>query len=524
MVHYNTYLNAAACRCIQEFVSRIKLMQRCHDRPSTGTCDKRHTDISFSVHHFAGSVLYGAEEFVQRNTDNFPELLISVVVTSTNEFLAEELGELLKEGCRSSKTKEGVPKTVMDVFQSQLKQLMMSFGDYSPRYIRCIKPCDGLDKRKKLDHHAVLRQINCAGLVTAIEQSKEFYSEKLSYETIATRYACLLPPKTQKSIESMDRVDKVQVILSTSYAPFIGSYHGSTFSMPFTCGCRRVFFRTGALKLLETKRQLLCSSSAKKIQKVVRDYLSLRRILKIWRGFTILQSLYRGRRILHNYEIFRESSIKVQSCVRQHIHRSKFDRSKTSIVTIQRWWIQERIDLKKRRIAFRNKQRSALILSTWLHEIVLKRKIQSENYFAARLSSWLRSRNQRASFIRSRLAARTIAAWMRGMLAVRHLNRLKRSVNTIVHGRRLLLIARVKKHEDAKAWKLLQQKHFAAIKLQSIIRKKYRNQSLAFVQFESDPRSSKTIRAAFSCAGGVTRDENVLESKFPKTASEIPSN
>jgi myosin heavy subunit len=65
--------------------------------------DKLHSSTEFGVHHFAGPVIYDASKFVEKNTDKLPDFLMSVVATSTNGLIAQELENAMKQRTTTTK-------------------------------------------------------------------------------------------------------------------------------------------------------------------------------------------------------------------------------------------------------------------------------------------------------------------------------------------------------------------------------------------------------------------------------------
>jgi myosin heavy subunit len=452
----------------------VKQQHHSHERFIS---DNLHSSTTFGVYHFAGPVLYDASKFIERNTDTLPDFLISVVATTTNGLIAQELIEIMKRRSGVSKIKKVMRTNVIDVFQLELKQLLSAIDDSHPRYIRCIKPCDDLHISKKIDHTVFLRQLKSTGLVTAIELTREIFPDKLSFEIVARRYSCLLPTKMMTSIEDMDIIDRAQVILSCVYAPIIEKYQGSNFAMPFTCGNSKVFFREGAVEILEGQRQTLCATSSQKIQKSVRKYFARYRYLLVLKCFTTLQALYRRNLMLREFRIFKASFIKVQSKGRSIICRGRFIRTKATIILLQRWWVRVKIHLESRRNVNRIKMNAGLVLSIWIYDILRNQKLKYENISAMIVTFWFRARVQRLSFLRKRQAAIRIEAWIRFYIAKSRFKAIKNAANVLANHRRLQLTYRLAREKKLEEKKQMQKQHIAVLRIQSFLRAKQLLQS-----------------------------------------------
>ena len=441
-------------------------------------------------------MLYDASKFVERNADKLPDFLISVVATSSNRLIAKELNDMMQERLSTAgSTKKLHKRSVVDIFQFQLKKLLLSIDASQSRYIRCIKPCDDLDVYKRMDHCVVLRQLKCSGLVTAVEQSRNVFPDKLSFENIANRYCCLLSSAAMSSIEDMDLIDKAQVILSSIYAPIIEQYNGSEFAMPFICGHTKVFFRAGAVKILEKQRYLLHLRCAQKIQCVVRSFIAKRRTIRSILAFTRLQSIYRGRNIQSQFKLFRKSVVMLQTRERAVSNRSKFLKVKASILLVQKWWIHAKVELEIRRTVTRMKTVSALKINGWLYRFILNERQRTQNESILRITTWLRYRNQRKSFVSFKCSATAIAAWFRAIKTWKQYHKYKEAATTIARHHKFQLQAQINRERRLEESMLRQSfnKRVSAIrKLQSFFRSKLKYKSkisMAIDEFATSDRA-----------------------------------
>jgi myosin heavy subunit len=477
----------------KDFVSIVKQLH--HDHEHFGH-DKCKTSTAFCVYHFAGPVVYDASKFVERNADKLPDFLISVVATSTNGLIAHELGDMMKERYSAARsTMKSQRRCAIDVFQWQLKELLLSVDSCHTRYIRCIKPCHDLTVLKRMDHRIVLRQLQSSGLVAAVEQSRMIFPDKLSFETIATRYSCLLSSNAMSSIEDMDLFDKAQVILSSVYAPIIEQYNGSAFAMPFSCGHSKVLFRAGAMGILEKKRRSLLLKSAIIIQSAVRSYTRRQSTVRCIHGFVLLQSTFRGQVVSREFKKIRKSAVKLQAYGRFVIFRLKLLKVKVSILQLQKWWIRARIQLKVRRRDIEMKRISALKINMWLCGYILAQRQQKQNDSILFISAWLRMVSQRKSFSRFKRSATIVAAWFRAIRTKKRYDEFRKAATAIARRRKFLLEVRSHKErrqEKRKIHEALEEKIVALRKLQSFFRSKRSNKSsMSTTQCENNQISTR---------------------------------
>lgn len=256
----------------ESFVYKAKIKHQ----GSTRMIDRLlHRKVEFGIAHFTGIVEYNAENFVEGNTDKLPDGLLECATKSSNKIIADELTSLLSarsheglNGKDANMKKKAANSTVLQKFQSQLKSLMAAMHGTKTRYIRCIKPNADMIP-KKTNHNITLQQLECSGLMTALTISRESFPNKLEYEFIIARYACLM----EKQIHTLDKLERqaaVQNSLKTWLEPLARKSVNGTKTMPFACGKTKVFFKAGAQDRLEALRMEYYGNAATKIQALTR--------------------------------------------------------------------------------------------------------------------------------------------------------------------------------------------------------------------------------------------------------------
>ena len=89
----------------------------------------------FSVKHYAGTVKYDCNGWVEKNRDALKEGLISLMQTSSETTVIAQLLELPPVPVAGKK------KTyVSTFFRQQMAQLMAVINESNPHWIRCVKP------------------------------------------------------------------------------------------------------------------------------------------------------------------------------------------------------------------------------------------------------------------------------------------------------------------------------------------------------------------------------------------------
>jgi Myosin head (motor domain) len=442
-------LTHASIRCFRQvFVFKVKHSNKNH---RSLLHEKLQLRTEFGVKHFAGPVTYDASKFVERNTDKLPDFLISVAATSSNGLIAQELSEIMKDSHAAFNIvkKKTTHRTVIDKFSRQLKDLLASIDHSQTRYIRCIKPCEDLGITKRMDHQTVLRQLKCAGLITAIELSRETFPNKLPFAAVERRFIHLLPSSKLLLIKDMELHDKAQIMMSILFSPFIEQYRDSEFAMPFACGHTKVYFRAGALEALEIQRQECFATAASRIQQSLRKAVKERQYHRARIGVGRLQALYRGQVLTLMYTRKRQSATKIQACTRSAIQRARFLLTKESAFVITTWCLVVLTQLQYKRI-----QHAAKKLNTWsrmqlararFHRFVLsvsiiqatirdrmQRKHSSEKIQAATVvADWWRAVLVRLRYIRTKNASILMTSWTRSRLLRNRFCRVKLAVTLL---------------------------------------------------------------------------------------------
>lgn len=298
----------------ESFVYKIKVVQKAHDR----FIDKKlHRKTEFGIKHFAGPVTYDATKFVERNMDKLPDGLMYCAATSTNSLIRDEFATLVAahEAATSSgvRRKKATNRTVLEKFRSQLKDLMASMENTSTRYIRCIKPNETMTPRQT-QHDTTMRQLECAGLVTAIAISRESFPNKLQYDAIMERFECLMTKQDLEYMATVDKKDATNYILCNLLVTMAEKRRNGSLIMPFQCGNTKVYFRSGALEHLETKRL---------------DYYTRRVVL--------IQRWVRKMQAEEKYAETRAKIIKIQTMARCRIEWKRYNQQKQAAIVLACW-------------------------------------------------------------------------------------------------------------------------------------------------------------------------------------------
>ena len=172
-----------------------------------GTLHAKHADFSvprvggrgkFTVRHYAGSVTYTADGFLDSNKDTLSDDLAVSMAASDRILLAD----LFKKKERKPSEEDAAPKkggrkkggrmqeTVSTKFKIQLRDLMTKIESTSVQYVRCIKP-NPVKSSTVFAMKMVLEQLRCAGVVEAIRISRSGFPNRMAIQEFVSRFGLL---------------------------------------------------------------------------------------------------------------------------------------------------------------------------------------------------------------------------------------------------------------------------------------------------------------------------------------------
>jgi myosin heavy subunit len=325
--------------------------------------EKLHLRTEFGIRHFAGAVTYHADRFVERNTDKVPEDLLSTAAKSSNDLIGTEFESLIAaeshdDDAPGARRKKSINKTVLQKFRGQLQSLLLNMEGTKTRYIRCIKPNDNMAP-KMTDHYTTMRQLECAGLVTAITISHESFPNKLAHEAIKDRFNFLMTKQDHDYMRDIPIKDAVHYMLTNLLYAMLEEHPNGSVTLPFACGTTRVYFRAGALEHLETQRLDYYTQRVVIIQAWTRKLQGEARLKEVRAAVVKIQSTARGRLDWKRYREQKMASVTIASWFRGRqatklIQGMRKERAATVL--------QSRFRAKSKRYALRRWKRATVII------------------------------------------------------------------------------------------------------------------------------------------------------------------
>ncbi|CAK1550454.1 unnamed protein product [Leptosia nina] len=251
---------------------------------------RRKWEEEFGVQHYAGTVTYSVQGFVDKNRDTQQDAFIDHLSRSANPFvreLADYVQDLAPPGQdvhlsspgSTSTTQRGTSKgrpTVVDTFRAQLQSLVDMLQVTDVWYVRCIKPNEN-KVAGKYNEKLVLEQLRYLGMNEIVRIRRDGYPVHLPAPLFRARYRCLLPHPRPFEPDITD-------IMSLVNAPVDDWQIGHT----------KIFMRSSVHGPLEAKRTALLQSSALLIQKWYKGSISRRQYLQWRKAAVVLQAAWRG--------------------------------------------------------------------------------------------------------------------------------------------------------------------------------------------------------------------------------------
>jgi myosin-5 len=251
--------------------------------------------MSFGIHHYAGKVMYDADQFVSRNQDTLPIDLGDLCKLSDNYVISAKIDEMAdmeapsnSRAPRRAKSNLIAP-TVWGKYKTQLASLMGNLRKTNSRYIRCIKP-NMAKKPVLMEHVPTVEQLRCAGVVAAVTLSRSAFPNRLENQVTRYRYGsqwdgAKYPSKRRPGMtpEEMLSADCDAILECALKEKEIRD--GDKVIRMFVVGKTRSYFRAGALEYLEANRlENGLDEPATQIQKIGRGWLLRRKLNDLTSG------------------------------------------------------------------------------------------------------------------------------------------------------------------------------------------------------------------------------------------------
>jgi len=268
----------------------------------------KQAEAHFAIVHYAGTVRYNANNFLEKNKDPLNDSAVSVLKTATNTLTLaafedyvtqEEAAELQKSGASTGGKKKGKSASFMTVsmmYRESLNNLITMLYQTHPHFIRCIIP----NEKKTsglIDSALVLNQLTCNGVLEGIRICRKGFPNRLLYDDFKHRYS-ILAADAAKNPDPKAASKGITDQLANE---------GRLNDEEFKLGNTKVFFKAGILARLEDYRDEKLAAIMTMFQSRIRWYLAqadVRRRIQQRAGLLILQRNIRNWCTLRTWSWF----------------------------------------------------------------------------------------------------------------------------------------------------------------------------------------------------------------------------
>ncbi|KAG8391355.1 hypothetical protein BUALT_Bualt01G0179200 [Buddleja alternifolia] len=269
----------------------------------------------FTINHYAGDVIYQADQFLDKNKDYVVAEHQALLTESKCSFIANLFPQLPEETSKQSKF-----SSIGARFKQQLQSLMETLSTTEPHYIRCVKP-NAVLKPGIFENFNVLNQLRCGGVLEAIRISCAGYPTKRTFDEFIDRFGMLAP-------EVVDGSDEKSACIAICDKMGLKGYQ---------IGKSKVFLRAGQMAELDARRAEVLAHAAKRIQRQIRTYLTRKEFIIIRKATINIEKHWRARLARKIYEHMRReaASIRIQKHARALARRRSYVKLQGAAVVIQ---------------------------------------------------------------------------------------------------------------------------------------------------------------------------------------------
>ena len=136
----------------------------------------------FIVHHYAGSVSYTVDNFLEKNRETLKDGWRLLVRASADPLIASFVG------APAAKEKAERRVTAGGFFKQQLNDLMALINSTNPHWIRCVKPHPKKQPRM-FNGVTTMQQLSSAGVLGTVKIRKAGYPVRIAFDDFVERYA-----------------------------------------------------------------------------------------------------------------------------------------------------------------------------------------------------------------------------------------------------------------------------------------------------------------------------------------------
>ncbi|CAL8368842.1 unnamed protein product [Lota lota] len=233
---------------------------------------KGKAEAHFSLVHYAGTVDYNVNGWLDKNKDPLNDSVVQLYQKSGNKLLpvlyppvVEEVGGAKK----GAKKKGGSMQTVSSQFRENLGKLMTNLRSTHPHFVRCLIPNESKTPGL-MENFLVIHQLRCNGVLEGIRICRKGFPSRILYADFKQRYKVLnasVIPEGQ-FIDNKKASEKLLGSIDVNHEEY-------------KFGHTKVFFKAGLLGLLEEMRDDKLAILVTMTQALCRGYVMRKEFIKM---------------------------------------------------------------------------------------------------------------------------------------------------------------------------------------------------------------------------------------------------
>jgi len=240
----------------------------------------------FLVKHYAGSVTYEVDGFMEKNRNEVPKDLADLAALSDicNRKIIPVEEEKKSVMGRATKKKTSIGTQ----FKNNLKQLMETLDNSYPHFIRCLKP-NAIQGPEKYDAPLMNEQLRYSGVQAVVEIRQQGYPFRIHHTRFYHRYKiCSLDRAEEAVMNSLD---------GTKHRPTVKSFceRLPNIENEWAVGKTKVLLKAIAQEKLENLRKFKITQGIAKVQVVSKRQDALARVAALKEANTALELCMRAK-------------------------------------------------------------------------------------------------------------------------------------------------------------------------------------------------------------------------------------
>lgn len=275
---------------------------------------KAEVNLVFGIKHYAGTVSYSVEGFIEKN--------VNVISLEWREVISESGSQFLKDlfikELNSGKSRH---LTLAGQYKVSLESLMTTLGSGTPFFIRCIKP--NLTKESNVfNRELVCQQLRYAGMMETAKIRQTGYPIRYSYKQFVSRYRVIVP-----GCPIINKIIDVKETAKTICERYLNKEE-------YQFGKTKIFLKIPDEKL-ECIRDQIFSKSAVILQKHFKGALARVRFLRIRNAAVVIQKYWRGYKPRSNFRVIQRGYHRLKAVLRSRQLKHDYSKMRSSIISLQ---------------------------------------------------------------------------------------------------------------------------------------------------------------------------------------------